>query len=153
DRGGSFVVPARLTEVRIGRGPGMNIPVSDPSWQGMVRVLPRKAGYVVINETPHTIYLGEEEFPRGQERTWYHGIPLQPTADTVLVLQVDSTAVGDRGGKVIQEAAPGQKVSVKRVRDLTLLLVLVPLALVLWVLPDTNSGEVSPAEVRKRYGE
>src|SRR5262245_882346 len=81
DRGGSFVVPTRAAEVRIGRGPGMNIPVSDPSWQGVVRVMPRKAGYVVVNETPHTIYLGEEEFPRGQERTWYHGVALQPTAE------------------------------------------------------------------------
>ena len=54
DRGGSFVVPARATEVRIGRGPGMNIPVSDPSWQGTVRVMPRY-GLVAATANPQSV--------------------------------------------------------------------------------------------------
>jgi hypothetical protein len=143
DKGKSVVVDAR-SETRIGPGPGSHLMIQDPSWQGTLRVSFRQGVCKVTNQTPTTIYLGGKTFAPGEQRTWFHGEMLQPTAQTLLVL-----AVGDT-----DEAAgtPGRSAARKKVQ-LLIILVCLPLAAALFFLPSASDpGEQrSPAEVQKEY--
>ena len=107
DKGRTFVISDRATEVRLGRGPGMTISFTDPSWQGTIRITPRKAGYVVTNDMTGAIYLGDGELPRGQERTWYHGEQLQPTPETVLILLNETVEKPGPATKNVEETSVG----------------------------------------------
>ncbi|MBX7106891.1 MAG: hypothetical protein K1X57_22665 [Gemmataceae bacterium] len=99
-------------EVRIGRGAGHAIRVEDPAWaQGHLRVQHRAGGYVVTNHLPHPIYLDGKLLAVEQQRTWYAGSLLQPTAATLLRLDViegesESKDVGT--GPVVAAAPPSQ---------------------------------------------
>src|SRR5262249_57355842 len=83
----------RAGEVRIGRGAGNHIKVEDPAWQeGHLRVQHVQGGYLVTNGMPHAVFLDGATLDEGEQRTWYHGTTLQPTAATVLVLHADAAA-------------------------------------------------------------
>jgi hypothetical protein len=91
DQGKALQLDARA-EMRIGRGPGNHLMVKDPTWQGAVRVSFSQGVCKVTNQTPTTIYLGSKIFPPGEQRTWFHGESLQPTAQSLLVLYVEGAA-------------------------------------------------------------
>src|SRR5580692_12998752 len=79
-------------DVRIGRAAGNNVKVQDPAWQdGYLHVRHIQGGYTVTNHMPHAVFLDGEVLPEGEQRTWYHGARLQPTAATVLVLDADGS--------------------------------------------------------------
>jgi hypothetical protein len=153
DKGRTFVISDRATEVRLGRGPGVTISFSDPSWQGTIRITPRKAGYVVTNDMAGTIYLGDGELARGGERTWYHGETLQPTADTVLVLQIHraESAAGPAAKSVQETSAPADTQKARRLTYIAILIILAPIAVVAVLSPAEESDDpLSPVEVRRQ---
>src|SRR5262249_28971755 len=74
----------------IGRGAGNHIKVEDPAWQGgHLRVQHVQGGYLVTNGMPHAVFLDGAVLEEGEQRTWYHGTTLQPTAATILALHAD----------------------------------------------------------------
>jgi hypothetical protein len=98
DQGKALQLDARA-EMRIGRGPGNHLMVQDPTWQGALRVSFSQGVCKVTNQTPTTIYLGGKVFPPGEQRTWFHGESLQPTAQSLLVLYVEDAARAAGGAK------------------------------------------------------
>jgi hypothetical protein len=96
--------------------------------------------YQVVNQMPHSIYLGGKEFPRGERRPWFHGHQLQPTAETVLTLVLDDSGrpagpatVGR--GVVEEKAAPKTSSSKQRVQ-IAVIAVCLPLALIFFLAPN-----------------
>jgi hypothetical protein len=100
----------RAGEVRIGRAAGNNVKVQDPAWQdGYLHVRHVQGGYAVTNHMPHPVFLDGEVLPEGEQRTWYHGARLQPTASTVLVLYADgSIREGEQRARGVVAVAPEQ---------------------------------------------
>jgi hypothetical protein len=98
----------RSGDVRIGRAAGNNVKVEDPAWQdGYLQVRHVQGGYTVTNHMPHPVFLDGEVLPEGQQRTWYHGARLQPTASTVLVLYADgSIRDGEQRARGVVAVAP-----------------------------------------------
>jgi hypothetical protein len=98
----------RAGDVRIGRAAGNNVKVQDPAWQdGYLHVRHVQGGYTVANHMPHPVFLDGEVLPEGEQRTWYHGARLQPTASTVLVLYADgSVRDGEQRARGVVAVAP-----------------------------------------------
>jgi hypothetical protein len=98
----------RAGDVRIGRAAGNNVKVQDPAWQdGYLHVRHVQGGYMVTNHMPHPVFLDGEVLPEGEQRTWYHGARLQPTASTVLVLYADgSIRDGEQRARGVVAVAP-----------------------------------------------
>jgi hypothetical protein len=111
-------------EVRIGRGAGHQVRLTDPAWgDGHLRLQFRQGGYLVTNQMPYPIFIDGQLLPEGGQRTWYAGSGLQPTGDTLLRLEVIDTPPGPppEGGVVAEP--PGRRVAAKstRTRDLVAL--------------------------------
>ncbi len=99
DAGWRFTVWAG--EVRIGRGAGHQIKLSDPAiGDGHLRVQFRSGGYLVTNRMPHPIFLDGQLLNPGEQRTWYAGSGLQPTAATLLRLEAVEVAGAEVAGGV-----------------------------------------------------
>ena len=149
DAGWQFTV---LTgEVRIGRGAGHQVRLTDPAWgEGHIRLQFRQGGYLVTNQMPYPIFVDGQLLPEGGQRTWYAGSGLQPTPDTLLRLEMIDTPPGPAPeGGVIAEP-PGRRTEKKwtRTRDLALLGV-VGLGLVLLAARDFTKP--APPGVAVRY--
>lgn len=142
DKGKSLLLDARA-EMRIGRGPGNHLAVQDPAWQGMLRVSFSQGVCKVVNQTPTTIYLGGKTFAPGDQRAWFHGESLQPTAQSLLILYIEDTVSAGAA-----EAPPA-----KKRLQLAIILICLPLAGLLFVLPSTPSadGPRSPEDQQKEY--
>lgn len=143
DKGKSILLETRA-EVRIGRGPGNHLMMQDPAWQGTLRVVFAQGVCKVTNQTSTTVYLGEKTFTPGEQRPWFHGESLQPTAQTLLVLYVDDANKS--------ETAEGSSQARKRMQ-LAIVLVCLPVAVVLFLLPsgpDANQAR-TPEAVQKEY--
>lgn len=85
-----------VAEVRIGRGAGFNVPLTDDGLNGQLRVWFEKGTYVVRNELQTPGYVlppegseGYEEFHPQEQRVWFHGNRVQPTQTTVLELTIE----------------------------------------------------------------
>jgi hypothetical protein len=105
DTGWRFTVWAG--EVRIGRGAGHQIKLSDPALgEGHLRVQFKAGGYLVTNQMPYAIFLDGQLLAPGEQRTWYAGSGLQPTAATLLRLEaVEASSPEGPGG--VRAEAPG----------------------------------------------
>lgn len=152
-------------EVRIGRGVGCKFQVRDGQFNGHLRVFFRGATYWVANETGSAgwVIAPNDEatsFAAGEERVWDNGYRIQPTANTLIVLQVEEAAGGGDG-----EPGPDQDVVVTRVRTpaeekkardrlyLIVTAMTAPLAVVLFMQPSVDSGPAAPTrnEVARRF--
>jgi hypothetical protein len=144
DRGKALVLDARA-EMRIGRGPGNHLMVQDPAWQGALRVSFSQGVCKVTNQTPSTIYLGGKTFPPGEQRAWFHGEALQPTAQTLLVLYVEDAAKADAGAKAPSAA--------RKTIQLVMILLCLPVAALLFFMPTPtdSQGPRTPEEVQQEY--
>lgn len=142
DKGKSLVLDARA-DVRIGRGPGNHLMVQDPAWQGTLRVSISQGVCKVTNQTPTTMYLGEKPFTPGEQRAWFHGESLQPTAQTLLVLYIDDQT----------KAADSRPSGSRKTMQLIVILMCLPLAAVLFLLPSGPGPEQprTPEEMQKGY--
>jgi hypothetical protein len=133
DTGWRFTVFAG--EVRIGRGAGHQIRLSDPAWgEGHLRLQFRNGGYLVTNLMPYPVFLDGQPLATGSRRTWYAGSGLQPTGETLLRLEVIELPPGPAPeGEVVAEPpgrAPAGPKSTRR-RDLAaLVLIALGIALV-----------------------
>ncbi|HEY7314775.1 MAG TPA: hypothetical protein VH643_35835 [Gemmataceae bacterium] len=136
DQGKSCPLDAR-GETRIGRGPGNHLMVQDPAWQGSLRVSFSQGVCKVSNQTPTTIYLGGKPFPPGEQRPWFHGESLQPTAQTLLVLSVEDAAKAGAEGKA--GAAQRKKI------QLAIILLCLPVAALLFLTPTSTPPGVEEA--------
>lgn len=143
DKGKSILLEAR-TEARIGRGPGNHLMVQDPAWQGTLRVAFSQGVCKVANQTPTTIYLGEKTFPPGEQRAWFHGESLQPTAQTLLMLYVEDA------GQAAVAATPSRS---RKTMQLVIILLCLPLAAVLFLLPSSPDADHirTPEQTQKEY--
>jgi hypothetical protein len=143
----------RSGEVRIGRSAENNVKVEDPAWQdGYLHVRHVQGGYTVTNRMPHPIFLDGEVLPEGEQRTWYHGARLQPTASTVLVLYADGSILdGEQRARGVVAVAP-VKVE-KRSRWPQYLLAGSVVLTVLMVFTMRGSTGASPAEQLADYQE
>ena len=104
-------------EVRIGRGAGHQIKMTDPAWgEGHLRVQFRGGGYLVTNHMPYPVFLDGQLLSPGEQRTWYAGSGLQPTGETLLRLEAVEAPVGalpeGAEGGVIAEP-PGRRTAGK----------------------------------------
>jgi len=88
DAGRTYKLAPGVTNV--GRGPNAQIRISDPSLLGTITIETTGGVVRVRHDLPHQIYLNRQSFPPGETRTWFHGHELQPTADTVMVMQLGS---------------------------------------------------------------
>jgi hypothetical protein len=142
DKGKSLVLDARA-DVRIGRGPGNHLMVQDPAWQGTLRVSINQGVCKVTNQSPTTMYLGEKTFTPGEQRAWFHGESLQPTAQTLLVLYIDDPT----------KAAATRPSKSRKTLQLIVILVCLPLAAVLFLLPTDPGTEQprTPEEMQQEY--
>jgi hypothetical protein len=150
DKGRSFHLSG--AEVRIGRGGNSQLALRDPAVTGTLRVECRNALYFVHNETGSAVYLDGQPFPPGERRPWYHTGRLQPTADTVIELEViDGPAGVQAGGPVVEATTAGTSPQGKRLQIL-IIAVCVPLALAGFLM-DSKEGGGGKAEtdVRKQY--
>lgn len=112
DTGWRFTVWAG--EVRIGRGAGHQIKLSDPALgDGHLRVQFKAGGYLVTNQLPYPIFLDGRLLAPGEQRTWYAGSGLQPTATTLLRLEVVE-ATGAEGPGGVRAEPPGSGPQTKK---------------------------------------
>jgi hypothetical protein len=111
DQGKALQLDARA-EMRIGRGPGNHLMVQDPTWQGALRLSFSQGVCKVTNQTPTTIYLGGKVFPPGEQRAWFHGESLQPTAQSLLVLYVEDAAKVAGGAKTPSRSRKAMQLTV-----------------------------------------
>jgi hypothetical protein len=142
DKGKSLSLDAR-SEARIGRGPGNHLMVQDPAWQGTLRVSFSQGVCKVTNQTPTTIYLGGKIFAPGEQRAWFHSEPLQPTAQTLLILYVDDTAPKETAG-----ASPAKKTV-----QMAIILLCLPVAALFFLLPSNPGSDEprTPEAMQKEY--
>ncbi|MFM8270842.1 MAG: hypothetical protein ACKODX_00690 [Gemmata sp.] len=103
-------------EVRIGRGAGHQLKLSDPALgDGHLRVQLKAGGYLVTNQMAHAIFLDGQLLAPGEQRTWYAGSGLQPTAGTLLRLEaVDATGAEGPGGVRAEPPGSGPKKEKKK---------------------------------------
>jgi hypothetical protein len=143
DQGKELELDARA-EMRIGRGPGNHLMVQDPTWQGALRVSFSQGVCKVTNQTTTTIYLGGKIFPPDEQRAWFHGESLQPTAQSLLVLYVEDSA------KLPGDAKKGS--SSKKAVQLTVISLCVLVAGLLSIAPTAPSGaeELRTPEQKQR---
>lgn len=88
DQGRSLEIAA-LPEVRIGRGPGNHLVLTDPAWEGQLRVVRDQGVFLVRNQLSTSVYLGKETLGKEAERTWFTDQVLFATRATQLKLSVD----------------------------------------------------------------
>jgi hypothetical protein len=143
DQGKTLQLDARA-EMRIGRAPGNHLMVQDPTWQGTLRVSFSQGVCKVTNQTPTTIYLGGKIFPPGEQRAWFHGESLQPTAQSLLVLYVENAA------RVTGEAKRGG--SSRKAMQITVIFLCVLVAGLLSIGPPAPPGaeELRTPEQKQR---
>jgi hypothetical protein len=132
DQGKALVLDTRA-EMRIGRGPGNHLMVQDPNWQGSLRVSFKQGVCKVTNQTPTTIYLGGKTFPPGEQRAWFHGESLQPTAQTLLVLYVE-----DANKATAEKKTPSGS---RKAMQLAIILLCLPVAALLFFAPSPQSTD------------
>ncbi len=132
DQGKALVLDTRA-EMRIGRGPGNHLMVQDPNWQGSLRVSFKQGVCKVTNQTPTTIYLGGKTFPPGEQRAWFHGESLQPSAQSLLVLYVEDANKATSETK----AASGSR----KTMQLAIILLCLPVAGLLFFAPSPQSAD------------
>jgi len=136
DKGRAFRIGGQ-TEVRLGRGAGCHFALKDPAWQGTLRVELSRGIFRVTNDMATAIYLGSETFPPREQRTWYHGARLQPTADTTLVLLVDAPEAGKQPKAAFEELAPAPLADQKsRSLQIAVIVICFALAAVLFLAPS-----------------
>jgi hypothetical protein len=144
DQGKVLELDARA-EMRIGRGPGNHLMVQDPAWQGALRVAFSQGVCKVTNQTPTTIYLGGKTFPPGEQRAWFHGESLQPTAQSLLVLYIEDAS----------KAAPGAKSgsSSRKTMQITVISLCVLAAVLLFLAPKPEGADEArtPEQLNKEY--
>lgn len=105
DRGWRFTLLAN--ETRIGRGAGNQVRLNDPAWPaGELRVIRRRGGYLVANALPQMVYLDGKPVAPGGVRNLHHGAILQPTAATLLRLEIVDVPPGAAAGAVLAEPPP-----------------------------------------------
>ena len=150
DQGRSFHLSG--AEVRIGRGGNSQIALRDPAVTGTLRIECRNALYFVHNETGSAVYLDGQPFPPGERRPWYHTGRLQPTADTVIELEVvEAPAGAQAGGPVVEATAAGTSPQGKRIQ-IIVVAVCVPIALAGFLMDPKESGAGRvETDVRKQY--
>lgn len=82
--------------VRIGNDSNANIRINDPQLQGLLVIRWQNGVYHVSNQLSSPIWYRNneqrEEFAQGEERVWYDGVRLQPTARTELLLRAELSA-------------------------------------------------------------
>lgn len=104
DRGWRFTLLA--DEARIGRGAGNQVKLTDPAWPGgELRVTHRQGGYLVTNGLPQPVYLDGKPVAPGRVKNLHHGAILQPTASTLLRLEIVEAPPG-ADGPVLAEPPP-----------------------------------------------
>jgi len=107
DAGWRFVMVAG--EVRLGRGAGHQVKLSDPAWgDGHLRVQFRHGGYLITNLMPYPVFLDGQLLGEGQQATWYAGGSLQPTATTLLRLEMAEAPSGPAPEGGVYVVPPGQ---------------------------------------------
>ena len=107
DAGWRYVMVAG--EVRLGRGAGHQVKLSDPAWgDGHLRVQFRQGGYLVTNLMPYPVFLDGQLLGEGQQATWYAGGSLQPTAATLLRLEMAEAPSGPAPEGGVHVVPPGQ---------------------------------------------
>lgn len=107
DAGWRYVLVAG--EVRLGRGAGHQVKLSDPAWgDGHLRVQFRQGGYLVTNLMPYPVFLDGQLLGEGQQATWYAGGSLQPTAATLLRLEMTEPPAGPAPEGGVYVVPPGQ---------------------------------------------
>lgn len=125
----------------LGRGTGHHIPIADPSWQdGALRLKHRQGGWLVTNGMPHGVFL--DGSPLGP---WYEGANLQPTAATLLRLNLHgdepiSANAQERRGVI---ALPQRRKSNTAWWQYALLAICLVLIVVL-LIPDIQFKEAMP---------
>jgi hypothetical protein len=132
DQGKALVLDTRA-EMRIGRGPGNHLMVQDPAWQGALRVSFKQGVCKVTNQTPTTIYLGGKTFPPGEQRAWFHGESLQPTAQSLLVLYVEDANKAAAEAKTTSGS--------KKTMQLAVILICLPVAAFLFFAPAPQNPD------------
>ncbi len=139
-----------VAEVRIGRGAGFNVPLTDDGLNGQLRVWFEKGTYVVRNELQNPGYFlppegseGYEEFHPREQRVWFHGNRVQPTQSTVLELTIeDGVKIPD--GKI--EITKGtDSAAAKKSRDSINLIVSIVLIVAAAALFLIDPGPADPA--------
>jgi len=90
DEGQNLELPAG-GEIRVGRGPGHQLMITDPAWEGQLRIYKDQGVWMIRNLMPTSIYLGEATLGTGQEATWFTGTTCYATRSTALELQVEDT--------------------------------------------------------------
>jgi hypothetical protein len=158
DQNRSFEIHPELTEVRIGSGPGNQITLNDPAWQGTVRLERRQAAYCVTNEMPHAIYLGRQALAVNEQRLWHHGTHLQPTNRTVLVLYIEASRGAEEPGARpgVRETSARRQFSTERNLFYlagTIVCVALLVMLLLMVSEPVSTEGRSPESLRRQYEE
>jgi hypothetical protein len=144
DQGKAMALDTRA-EMRIGRGPGNHLMVQDPAWQGSLRVSFNQGVCKVTNQTPTTIYLGGKTFPPGEQRAWFHGESLQPTAQTLLMLYVE-----DAGKTATDSKAASKK---RKTLQLAIILMCLPVAALAFFSPTPDGPQEprTPEQMRQQF--
>lgn len=144
-----------VAEVRIGRGAGFNVPLTDDALTGQLRVWFEKGTYVVRSELQSPGYFlppegveGYDEFHPGEQKVWFHGSRVQPTQSTVLTLTIeDGVRIPD--GK-IEITRPTDTTTNKKSRDqanIIIIGVLLLAAVGLFLIPSDIDGPVKDGPI------
>jgi|GEM_PF-3220866 len=158
DAGRHFRINSTSFEARFGRQPGCHAVINDPSWDGVIRIDVSQARIRVTNEMKTPIYFDNEVFAPTEQKVWYEGMVLQPTADTSLRLQVvpsDPDADEDEDLQAFEEIVDRGTPKGERKKQFQygVILLCVPLIVLLFFLadsPDTDDDK-SPERVREEY--
>ena len=144
DQGKELQLDTRA-EMRIGRGPGNHLTVLDPAWQGALRVAFSQGVCKVTNQTTTTIYLGGKTFPPGEQRAWFHGESLQPTAQSLLVLYVEDA------GKTASKPKTGGPA--RKTMQMTVILLCLLVAVFVYFMPAQQGAEEprTPEQMDREY--
>jgi hypothetical protein len=148
-------------EVRVGRGAGCTLALTDDAMAGQLRVGMERGTYVVKNEmeSPGWFLSAEgspgdpEAFHPGQKRVWYHSSRIQPTARTVLALYIDEGLTAPESGAEVRRGKP--TAAAKKAKDrvtIAIIVVLFAVAAMLFFVETEEQPQVrSPAEVRAAF--
>jgi hypothetical protein len=141
DRGWRYTILS--SGAKIGRGNGHTIPLTDPGWpDGSLAISQRGGGYLLANQMPHPVYLDGHVLPPDEVRTFHHGMVLQPTADTCLLLTIVEAPKGPAPASGVLVTAPEQpKKDAKRTRNIML-----GMLVVVFMLLAVNSRMAAAAE-------
>lgn len=139
--------------VRVGNDSNANVRLKDPQLEGQLVIRWRNGVHHVSNQLSSPIWYRRDDqrelFGQGEERVWYDGVRLQPTANTELLLQAEADPAAIISGAGLYETTTVQKKSSSALK--TIAIAGIGLALLI-LLESGNSGTHLPPQALEERG-